>query len=449
MDNYIDNIDLNKLIKNINNYNPHILGISFSQYSLKEVKYILNNIKDNSMLICAGGIFPTLANKELLKDIKRLDCIILGDGEVPFFNIVDLINKNQNWQKTKGICCQNNKFYINPPSPIIKNLDILPFPDRTLTKKILFKYPIAISGSRGCPWSKCTFCCVNSLNKKLKYPNWRPRSIINIVDELEFLINKFNYNRFNFVDDCFFGYGKKSKKRTLLFINELKKRKLKISYSLDCRIDQVQEDMLRKLKISGLFKIYFGIESFHNDSMKRINKGFNKEDILKALKICYKLGLKVNIGFIPFSYDSSLEEIKENLLFLKKIKGYHIGLFVNILTPLYNTELFKDLKSRYKLNGNKFSPNTLWKHQKASKVYEFMLYYDKIIKEIIDKAPYIWDSFKVKKYLKKIHINYSMFIINTIQNSELNKETINKWIEKNLYTPTINIIKSQKNENFI
>ena len=54
----------------------------------------------------------------------------------------------------------------------------------------------SIQTFRGCPW-KCIFCASDALDttRILK------RSIKSIVDEMEFIVNKYNVRHFMFIDD--------------------------------------------------------------------------------------------------------------------------------------------------------------------------------------------------------------------------------------------------------
>src|SRR5690606_10976282 len=87
--------------------------------------------------------------------------------------------------------------------PEIKNLDRLPFPDRSLVNYDFYgRYPsetavrnaITVQGTRGCPW-RCSYCHIT-----WKTHNYR--SADHILEEIK-LYYDMGIRRFGFVDDIF------------------------------------------------------------------------------------------------------------------------------------------------------------------------------------------------------------------------------------------------------
>ena len=90
--------------------------------------------------------------------------------------------------------------------PQIEDLDSLPFPAWDLFPMEhygLFKFAqvaspaTLICGSRGCPY-RCTFCSLHVMG-----PRRRKRSVPNIVDEIEWLHERFGMKQVAFVDPIF------------------------------------------------------------------------------------------------------------------------------------------------------------------------------------------------------------------------------------------------------
>ena len=119
------------------------------------------------------GSDPTIHQEKYCKKSNRF--AIRGESEE---TILELCNefkkKKQNFKKIKGLTYFSEKIknkIDNPSRNYIKNIDKLPFPDRTLIKKP-FKYPnpkfkelpsTTILTSRGCAF-RCYFCIPNSLS---------------------------------------------------------------------------------------------------------------------------------------------------------------------------------------------------------------------------------------------------------------------------------------------
>jgi radical SAM superfamily enzyme YgiQ (UPF0313 family) len=95
-------------------------------------------------------------------------------------------------------------------------------------------------------------------------------------------------------------------------------RGLKINFSIQCRADDVEEDLFSYLKEAGLRRVFIGIESGVQEVLDRLKKGVTIAENLEALGILKRLGLNMAIGFIMFDPDTKLEDIMDNIAFLKE-----------------------------------------------------------------------------------------------------------------------------------
>ncbi|MFA6280982.1 MAG: cobalamin-dependent protein, partial [Candidatus Omnitrophota bacterium] len=124
------------------------------------------------------------------------------------------------------------------PRPLIENLDQLPFPawhQLDLMKYFdggkLYPYIDVISG-RGCP-NACVFCLWPQTMHGMRY---RFRTPKNVVDELEYdikLCPQIKGGEFFFEDDTF----TVDKERAILICEEILRRNLKITFSVNARVD--------------------------------------------------------------------------------------------------------------------------------------------------------------------------------------------------------------------
>ena len=76
---------------------------------------------------------------------------------------------------------------------------------------------VQIDVGRGCPFA-CTFCSTKTFWKR----KFRLRSVDNILDEIEYVINTYGITDFDFKHDLFTA----NKRRVLEFCRALRKRKL-------------------------------------------------------------------------------------------------------------------------------------------------------------------------------------------------------------------------------
>ena len=131
--------------------------------------------------------------------------------------------------------------------------------------------------SRGCSYW-CNFCIeVRQHGRK-----YRVRSSKNVVDELEFLHKTYGAEFFTFVDATF----TIDQARTEELCEEIKNRKLKITWGCGTRVDMVTKELLLKMKEAGCFTVWFGVEAGTQNVLDDMRKGITLAQTIRAFKWC-------------------------------------------------------------------------------------------------------------------------------------------------------------------
>ena len=322
-------------------------------YVVMEIMSFLALAKVN-VYICLGGYFPTFWFKEILERFKDVNSIVLSEGEITFLELVTALHDGRDIKEVKGIAYRRNgNIILNQPGPLIKDLDELPFPNRdTIEQVIREDYPVAIYSSRGCRHS-CTFCQISNFYRLCPGPGWRARSSTNIVNEIEFLNSNWGVKSFLFVDDAFLDMTKESHTRAHKIATEILRRKLKIRFAIQCRPDAVEKKTFRILKEAGLYLAFLGIESGIEKSLKYFRKGIGLNQVRNSIRILTELGIEINAGFILSDPNTTWEELRENIKFLKEVREA-IPIELYTLKVLKGTELENILCKENRLLTNGF-----------------------------------------------------------------------------------------------
>lgn len=279
-----------------------------------------------------------------------VDSIVVGE-ESEFIQLVQAVLSNSSVSQIPGIALQvGDQIRINRPAPLRLDLDSLPFPVRyyfqlTESERHPFGYAAAILASRGC-YGGCTFCNMRAYESVHGSYPWRSRSPNNIVDEMALLYSQENVREFAFVDPNFFGPGQKGQRQARSIAQRMIQSGLSdIAFSIYARADDVNYETFYQLKEAGLHTVFIGIESFSQPVLNRYRKGTTVAQNTQAIEILKDLDIYIRMGFITFDYQTSLEELEENVHHLRAVCASKPHLLVqplffqNVVVPLESTPL--------------------------------------------------------------------------------------------------------------
>ena len=278
------------MVSKIINFNPRILGVSFTTQAATGAYRLINDVKERnkSIHVAVGGAHPTVVPEECFER-SETDIAVVGEGEETFFEILEKVNSKEELNSVTGtVVKENGRIKTNPIRPFIRNLDEIPFPARDLLdiKKYpgymykRFKYDTDVISARGCPFD-CVYCS-NPIWKQQK-PWYRLRSPQNLVDEIEHIVETYGIKEFFDQTDEFNG----SKKWAKEVCDEITNRNLDIAWKAQMRVDNIDEELADKLKRAGFWMGLFGLESANDKTLMGIRKNQNLEQMDKALNIMY------------------------------------------------------------------------------------------------------------------------------------------------------------------
>lgn len=343
---------IDSLKKELADFCPDYAGVSFTTGLYQEAMAIAKIIKESSLatMTIAGGVHPTIFPGEVVKE-GDFDYAVFGEGEETLLELVS----GKNPQQILGLAYKNQtgEIVVNNPRPLLEDLNSLPFPAYYLYNPKNYYAPritsrqspvAAIETSRGCV-GNCSFC-----NKMTFGRTVRMKTAERVVDEMEMMLN-LGYKEIHIWDDCFSSNLDHPKR----ICDEIIRRQLKICWNVynGIRVDRIDEELARKLKQAGCYRVSFGIESGSQEILNNIRKGVTLEQIRQAVKSAKSAGLEV-VGFFMIGLPGETKET------IEKTIRFAIELDVDlpkvaITTPLPGTDLFRQWQEAGLIHSHNWS----------------------------------------------------------------------------------------------
>jgi len=252
--------------------------------------------------IIMGGPQATAVYEKFIPEYA--DVVVRGEGED---TIVELMQE-EDLSKINGIAYWDSGIKLNPDRALIENLDRLRFPVWHLYKLKKYKYaeslvPLAlITTSRGCP-NDCIYCTKCIHGYKIRF-----RSIENLLDEIEFLVNRFGVKEISFIDDNLFYYPERIKE---LFSNIITRNWKNLFFSLLVDPNFGDFEIFKLAAQAKVRVVIFAIESGSQEVLSKLGRKLNFEKLKERIKMARQAGLKVNASFIlgfPFDTIDTMQE---------------------------------------------------------------------------------------------------------------------------------------------
>lgn len=270
-----------------------------------------------SSFVVLGGAHASYEWEQLLNDNEWLDAVVIGEGELPFPQLVERILKNgtscTNLSDIKGIAWRNQDGVATSTGwcrgP--EDIDLLGFPDDRdgLLNAADYKIRYArIMSSRGCPFT-CSFCSTATFTgRRVRY-----RSSESIIAEITHYWSRYQIEGFSFDDDIF----TVNRKRTLALCEALGSATFsgQLHWGCNTRMDCIDEELIDSMHEAGCRMILFGIESGSEDVQDRFGKGRRSlEHFHDKIRYMIERGIEPQLNFIlglPGEDDESTDLIWE------------------------------------------------------------------------------------------------------------------------------------------
>lgn len=317
------------LLKQLEEEKPQLIafGVMSDTYEwactlAKRIKEHLGNIP-----IVFGGFHVTAVPEHVLNN-WFVDYVVVGEGEYPMLELADAIEQGQSVSSIMNVGYKvGRQLVVNPPRPLIQDLDVLPFPDKDLffSRNPYRLYDYGIITSRGCYYS-CTYCH-NSADRKLAWNKqghyFRQRSVDNVIEELRNAKEKYGFKSVSIWDECF-----TFNEDWLRVFCRRYKQEIALPFWTNVHPDHVSEEKIRLLEEAGCTRVEMGVQIL-NPEIKRtvLKRNETKETIEKVIRLFRKSKIRIEIDIILGVPLMQEEDYKELADCFNKVKPASIHTF--------------------------------------------------------------------------------------------------------------------------
>lgn len=229
-----------------------------------------------------GGVFPTYHWREVLAEEPQIDVIVRGEGEETVLRVIDAIENDVSLDEVPGIAFRDRgRARATAPARIIDNLDdfrigweLIDFRRYTYWGD---RRAVVVQFSRGCP-HQCSYCGQRSF-----WRTWRHRDPQKFAAELAWLHRVHGVEVVDFADEN----PTASRTAWRAFLEALIAENIPLTLIGSTRAGDIvrDADILHLYKQAGVARFLLGIESYDEQTLRKIRKGTTTATDREAIRL--------------------------------------------------------------------------------------------------------------------------------------------------------------------
>lgn len=345
IDMFAEGLDAQGVVDKVARFKPDMVGMTVLTPSAPVCSVLSQLIRQRcpDTKIVWGGVHADVFAAEIVRS-GDADFAVHQDGEITVCELVDaLAERTQDFSHIDGLTWRaDGVATTNQARAINQDLDALPYPAWHLFPYHRYgllpfadfaKPVLTMSGSRGCPY-RCDYCSLIHTGGKV----YRRRDPIKIVDEYEYLVDRFGVKQIGFIDPIY----PLVKKDLEPFVNELLKRGLdkKCQWLSETRADRLDQETCELMYKGGCRRVLMGIESGVDLLLGNVNKNITTAKVRDGVANARAAGIQT-VGLFMIGMPGETPEMtKETVEFAVEL-DLDFAKFA-ITVPFPGSKLFED-----------------------------------------------------------------------------------------------------------
>jgi len=300
-----------------------LIGITATTPLIQEAWEMAQLCKKRGLYTVLGGPHLTIMPFESVQPPHSdyVDYVFKGESEYSFLELVNTLEAGRTPGVIPGIHFRRgDELVSSPESPMIPDLDALPFPAHDLFKIDQYTnlQPLTdgldpharsftILTSRGCPY-KCTFC-----SKPVTGDTWRARSVESVVQEWKWLVKGLGATEIGVTDDIWNLKLPRAKAICRGIVEEGVNTVPWVTVH-GMKVNHGDLELYQLMKAAGCKRVGFGVENGDPGMLRNvIKKGQTVEMVREAFANAKAAGLQT-MGFFIFGMPGETEESMEKTI---------------------------------------------------------------------------------------------------------------------------------------
>ena len=352
-----DGYDLEDIVERARRFKPDLIVSDTSTPSIYNDIAVAGRLKEllpQSIIVLVGTHVSALPD-EVLNIDARIDAVARHEYDYTILELAKTLSQGDDVSGVMGLSYRDNGTIIhNQKRPYIQDLDELPFVSAVYKRFLHIEnyfnpnalYPmVTITTSRGCAF-RCTFCVYPQTLTGRKF---RLRSVENVADEMEYIVENFPKAKAIFFED---DTMTADKKRCKDLAEVIVKRGINISWTTNARVG-LDLDTMKRMKEAGCRTLCVGFESGSQMILDNMKKKIKLDRMIAFMDDAKKAGLLIHGCFMAGLPGETKETMKQTLELAKRLNPDTAQFYPVMVYP--GTEAYEWYKQRGLISTDDFS----------------------------------------------------------------------------------------------